>query len=158
VAKEIPDVKLVIVGSGPEEEKIKEEISKLGIEKNVEIVGWVKKEEIDKFYEESSLVAVPSVWTETFGIVAVEAMSKGKPVIVSKFAGGLREIVNDGVNGYFADVKKTREFSSKIIKILSDDKKLEEFSKKSLELSKKYLNGRKHLKEIDKIYSSLRES
>jgi glycosyltransferase involved in cell wall biosynthesis len=155
--RKIPEIKLLIVGSGPEENKMRAKIKELGIEENVEMVGWVGKKDILDFYRKSGLVAIPSVWTETFGIVAVEAMSQGKPIIVSK-SGGLKEIVEEGVNGYSVDIKNPKELTSRIIEIMGDPKKLKRFSEMSFKLSDKYLDKKKHLNKMEQIYKSVIKS
>jgi glycosyltransferase involved in cell wall biosynthesis len=127
----------------------------LGVEDKVGMVGWVDKKDVNKFYRDSSMVVIHSIWTENFGMVAVEAMSQGKPIIVSKFTGGLKEHVKDGVNGYCVNVKNIKEFSSRIIEILSDGKKLKKFSEKSLKFSEKYLDKDQHLKDIEGVYRSV---
>jgi glycosyltransferase involved in cell wall biosynthesis len=153
--EKIPDLKFVIVGSGPEEVNIRNQIKSLGVEDKVGMVCWVDKKDVNKFYRDSSMVVIPSIWTENFGMVAVEAMSQGKPIIVSKFTGGLKEHVKDGVNGYCVNVKNIKEFSSRIIEILSDGKKLKKFSEKSLKFSEKYLDKDQHLKDIEGVYRSV---
>ena len=60
--------------------------------------GWFKSEEIHTFYQSVDICMIPSLWQEPFGIVTLEAMCSGKPVIVSN-VGGLQEIVMQGQTG-----------------------------------------------------------
>jgi len=61
-------------------------------------LGWVPEERLPGAYASSDIVVVPSVWAEPFGLVALEGMGSGKPVVASR-AGGLQDFVIDGMNG-----------------------------------------------------------
>ena len=60
--------------------------------------GWSSQEQLDDLMAEAWAVVVPSVWAEPFGLVALDAIVRGIPVVASD-AGGLREIVDHGVSG-----------------------------------------------------------
>jgi glycosyltransferase involved in cell wall biosynthesis len=62
-------------------------------------IGWHSHDEIMQFYRESDICVVPSEWEEPFGLVAVEAMAIGRPVVVAD-VGGLQEIVVHGETGF----------------------------------------------------------
>ena len=91
-----------------------------GIEKkntdNITFLGWILHEEVPAYYEACDAVIMPSRW-EAFGLVAIEAMKYGKPVIVSN-RGALPELVQDGVNGWVFNMDDRHSLISclKIIK------------------------------------------
>ena len=87
--------------------------------KNANFVGWLNKQQLSSFYREARFIVVPSEWYETFGLVAVEAMSHGLPVIASRI-GGLPELVEDGVTGLLFEPGNSEELSSKM-KLLWDN-------------------------------------
>jgi len=99
---------LVIAGTGPEENKLKS-IAK----DNVKFTGWVEDEEKNKLIKESKGV-INAVEDEDFGMVPVEAMSYGKPVLAHK-SGGHLETITEGVNGMFFESLKPEELSNRII-------------------------------------------
>lgn len=60
--------------------------------------GWFERDQLHRFYESVDIVIVPSIWQEPFGIITLEAMCSGRPVVASRVAGP-REIIRHGVNG-----------------------------------------------------------
>lgn len=90
-----PDVELRIAGTGSYESELRQFIGK---NQKVSFLGFVAGQALDDLRAGARVVVAPSVWHEVLGLVAVEAMSQGVPVIVSD-RGGLREIVEDGVSG-----------------------------------------------------------
>lgn len=65
----------------------------------VQATGWLTQEELPSLYSTADICVVPSLWQEPFGIVALEAMASGVPVIVSE-VGGLQHIVEDEISGF----------------------------------------------------------
>jgi glycosyltransferase involved in cell wall biosynthesis len=68
----------------------------------VESLGWISERKLPAAYARSDIVVVPSVWAEPFGMVALEGMGCGKPVVASR-TGGLQDFVTPGRNGYLFD-------------------------------------------------------
>jgi glycogen(starch) synthase len=94
IAKAVPDAKLVIVGKGEQEDMLKQIVSSNGLEKNVLFnFNYITEEERLKYYAACDVAIFPSKY-EPFGIVSLEAMSMGKPVIVGATGtSGFREQV-----------------------------------------------------------------
>ncbi len=74
------------------------------------------KEELSNFYRNARIVVVPSIWYETFGLVAAEAMSYGIPVVATRF-GALQHTVKDGVSGLLFEMKNADDLAEKITTI-----------------------------------------
>lgn len=108
-----PRVKAMVVGDGPALEGLKEMLPE------ATYVGFVKGEDLARAYASSDVFMFPS-HTETFGNVTLEAMSSGLPCIVAD-AIGSKSLVEDGVNGYLAEVKNIDSFERKLSQITSDD-------------------------------------
>ena len=94
----IPDLRLVIAGDGDLELHLKRLTYHLGFPHRVSFVGWQTGQALVEQYQKASLVVMPSYY-EPFGIVALEAMACGCPVLASR-VGGLEEIIQDGLQGY----------------------------------------------------------
>ncbi|HPU96678.1 MAG TPA: glycosyltransferase family 4 protein [Candidatus Hydrogenedentes bacterium] len=85
----------------------------------VRSLGWLTKEETAEAYSSTHIVVVPSVWHEPFGLVAVEAMAAGKPVVASR-SGGLADIIVDGETGLLVPPGDPRCLAEAIARLLSD--------------------------------------
>lgn len=142
------DVKLMMVGDGPEKEKAEIRCEELGISSKVIFFG--NSNEVDRILSYTDLFLLPSE-TESFGLAALEAMAWGVPVISSN-SGGLSEVNFEGISGYLSDVGDTNDMAQKAISILEDGDNLCLFKKNALEVAKKF-----DIKNILPLYESLYE-
>lgn len=127
IQKEIP-AKLMMVGEGPEKEKAEHLCRELGIQDKVIFFG--NSNEIDTILCQTDLFLLPSK-TESFGLVALEAMACGVPVISSN-AGGLPEVNKDGFSGYLSEVGDVDSMANNALKILKNQTDLDQFKKNAL--------------------------
>lgn len=127
IQKEIP-AKLMMVGEGPEKEKAEQLCRELGIQDKVIFFG--NSNEIDTILCQTDLFLLPSK-TESFGLVALEAMACGVPVISSN-AGGLSEVNKDGFSGYLSEVGDVDGMANNALKILKNQTDLDQFKKNAL--------------------------
>lgn len=98
---------------------VKETIKKFKLEKCVHLIPGMPQENLHKWYVAADVVTMPSYY-EPFGMVAIEAMASGTPVIASR-TGGLQWTVMHRLTGYLARPKHHRELAKRITKILLDD-------------------------------------
>lgn len=145
IQKEIP-AKLMMVGEGPEKEKAEHLCRELGIQDKVIFFG--NSNEIDTILCQTDLFLLPSK-TESFGLVALEAMACGVPVISSN-AGGLPEVNKDGFSGYLSEVGDVDGMAKNAMKILKDDDALSEFKKNALITAQQF-----DIKKILPLYEDL---
>ncbi len=110
---------LLVVGEGAERLTLEQLVSTLGLVGSVEFTGAVERDEVPHLMNRVSLVIVPSYF-ETFGLVAVEAMQMGRPVIASN-VGGLPEIISE--NGYLVPPKDPEALCKAIQDLLSQREK-----------------------------------
>jgi len=99
VTREIPSV-LMMVGDGPDRVQAEEEARRLGVSDSVSFLG--KIEAVAPLLSGADLFLLPSQ-SESFGLSALEALASGVPVVASR-AGGLPEVVEDGVTGVLCEV------------------------------------------------------
>lgn len=127
-----PELKYVLCGSGPDEERLRDEVKKAGLEANVEIRGWVSQDELKDEFAKAHLFLHPSELTETEDQEGVpnamlEAMAAGLPVVATQH-GGIPEAVTDGKDGILVEEKDFEALSEAILKIASDETLLTAYS------------------------------
>jgi len=125
VNREIPDARLVLVGTGPEEKELREKAEEQGIAGQVTFTGLISPKEMAHCYAGSDIFVFPSV-TETQGIVIAEAKAAGLPVVAID-AFGASEMVEDGVDGFLTELDQG-QFSRKILSLLEDAEKYKKMS------------------------------
>jgi N-acetyl-alpha-D-glucosaminyl L-malate synthase BshA len=145
IQKEIP-AKLMMVGEGPEKEKAEQLCRELGIQDKVIFFG--NSNEIDKILCQTDLFLLPSK-TESFGLVALEAMACGVPVISSN-AGGLPEVNKNGFSGFLSDVGDVVGMANNALKILKNQTDLDQFKKNALITAQQF-----DIKKILPLYEDL---
>jgi glycosyltransferase involved in cell wall biosynthesis len=118
VSAAVPDVRLVIAGTGSLDGAVREAASALG--DRVSVVGHVTPEEAQQIMERAMVSAVPSLWPEPFGLVGPESMACGTPVVASG-RGGMSEWLVDGLNGLRADPTEPGETAAALQRLLTDE-------------------------------------
>jgi len=136
------NVFLNMVGDGELKSEIEKLIQKFELNKIVKIFGWLKeKEELFEVLKNSDILLFPTKPGEGLGLVILEAMSQGLPVIATK-CGGPEEIIEDGINGFLIDYSTDKEivnqFVEKIEYLIKNPNIYEEISKNNIEKAKEW--------------------
>lgn len=130
---------LWIVGKGEEENNLREEIEKNGVEDSVRLVPYTR--DISEIYGQASLFLFTS-WMEGFGMVLLEAMSFGIPCISYDCPSGPRDVVKDGENGYLIPNSDKEQFSKVLCRTMHlPDTELRALGAGAFETVKKWDNG-----------------
>lgn len=148
-----PNSKFFLGGEGPEKRNLISLVETLGIEDNVVFTGFIPDKDFPNYLKACDVFVLPSIVdsngdTEGFGLVLVEAMGCGTPVVGSN-VGGIPSIIKNGYNGFLVPEKSPKELADRIIELLSDEKLVKEFEENGLRtvrekfswehISKKYL-------------------
>ena len=152
--KNIDNHKLIIAGTGPEEESIKKIINRNKLESKIELLGFLQKETIKEYIKKARFVIVPSICYDNFPYSILEAQLMGKPVIGAKI-GGIPELISNEENGLLYEYNNIKELTEKINILFKDDillHKLEDNLNKNVE--EKYSKQR-YYNKIIKIYQNL---
>ena len=119
VRQDIPEVLLLIAGAGPAREGLERETEKLGLSGNVMFIGYLDRHtELNSCYR-SADIFVFSSRTETQGLVLLEAMAQGVPVVAIAEM-GTKDVLCEGAGVWIAK-EELEDFSGKVIKMLTDD-------------------------------------
>ena len=153
ILKHINDVypsKLILVGDGPERQKVEELCRSLGTCDRVILLGKIQATHLPLSI--SDLFLLPSE-TESFGLAALEAMAAGVPVISSN-TGGLPEVNIEDYSGYLADVGDVETMAQKALHILSSKDRLQQF-KQQARLSAERFDMSKILPMYEELYATV---
>lgn len=118
VARERPDARLVVAGSGPLLEPLKRHAGRLGESDRAIFAGYVPENEKAEYYNLADVLLFPS-WMEGFGLTVAEAMSSELPVVASD-RGSLPELLEAGEGGFLCDPSDGGGFARKVLLLLSD--------------------------------------
>ncbi len=153
VLKKYPRTKCILIGEGPFMLKLKSVVKELRLEKSVEFLGLV----LDplEYMAKANICLFPSVWAlEGFGLVTIEAMSLGKPVVAFG-CGPTLEIIEDQRNGLLADPGNVEDLAAQIVKIFSDKQLAQNLGKKA---QKDFQQRYKMEDLVDQYYTVLSEA
>ncbi|HEX6538236.1 MAG TPA: glycosyltransferase family 4 protein [Candidatus Dormibacteraeota bacterium] len=117
--RERSGVRLVVVGDGPMRWGYERQCEALGIP-DVTFHGHVSADMIPRFYASADVFCSPATGGESFGIVLLEAMASGVPVVASAIP-GFSQVVSDGVDGLLAPPKEPAAFAVALRSLLDDD-------------------------------------
>ena len=139
-------IRLLIAGSGRAEKDV---LGKIKNTEYIEFLGYVSGEDKSRTYRESDLYVLPS-YTEGMPTTVLEAMAFGLPVIVTP-VGGLKDIIKEGVNGYFVQFGDSSMLAELIIKIINNINLIKRMALYNYNDAQKYYAS-KVVKRIENIY------
>ncbi len=158
------NIKLVVIGgdvSGimhseeekKEKEKLKKMIKTLNLEDNVEFLGPVEREKLPFYYSLADICVIPSLY-ETFGLVAVEAMSCGAPVVASR-VGGLKHTVKEGYSGLHFVPGRADSLAKALLNLLEHPERLKKMKANARKRAAIEFSLERTSKQIKELYESL---
>lgn len=153
VSKRIP-ARLIMIGDGPERPGAMERARALGIEDRVVFLG--KHASVEELLPYADLFLLTSE-LESFGLVNLEAMSSGAPVVTSS-AGGVAEVVPHGEAGYLFDVGAVEEMAEGALDILLDSTRWKKFSETGRAVAVERFSAERVVSLYESYYRSITES
>lgn len=162
VLPKFPNAKVVIIGSGPEEENLKRTAQELNLEidKNVFFLGNIEPDRLSRIYASSDVVVSPSITLsstgekEGLGNVILEALASGTPVVASR-SGGIVDMIDGYSTGLLFEEKDFRELAKKIVYVLSNKAVRERLSRNGLKLVAEKYAWKKISRKLGQLYESL---
>lgn len=150
VVKEFPDVTFAFIGYR-RDESLETLCKELGIEGHVKFFGFLPEEEKIAAYKEADVFAFPTLY-EGFGIVFIEAMAAGCPIVTTDVAGN-KEIVGNGRNGLLVEPRNPDELAKACIRLLKNKSLARSIGRNNLIDSKRY-----SWKAVSKMYTKTYEN
>jgi N-acetyl-alpha-D-glucosaminyl L-malate synthase BshA len=147
VLKELPAV-LLMVGDGPERSGTERLVRSHHIERNVHFMG--KQGSVEEFIGISDLLLLPSD-TESFGLVALEAMSCEVPVVASG-VGGVPEVVTDGIDGFLVEPGNIKRMAECSVSVLGDRSRRIEMGRSARKAAMQRFCPKKIISEYEAFY------
>jgi glycosyltransferase involved in cell wall biosynthesis len=135
VKKSIPNISVLIAGTGPQENELKALVKRLNLEDHVKFLGFISDEEKYQYYKTCKIVVVPSRW-DCQPAALFDTAASGKPVIASDMSNP--GIVENGKTGFVFESENVEDLANKIITLLKDEKLREEIGKAAKEKVKQY--------------------
>ncbi|HIZ34080.1 MAG TPA: glycosyltransferase [Candidatus Bacteroides merdigallinarum] len=157
-AKYLSDQYVILIGgSGPLKEELESVIQQNGLNNKVRLLGRIPDAELSVYYGACDVYVLSSIWkTEAFGIVQIEAMSCGKPVVATKIDGSGVDWVNeDGVSGINVPTEDAKSIADAIIYLTSDENRYRQFSQGALKRYENLFRKELMIKRCLTLYNSL---
>ena len=149
------EVKYVVVGTGEYEEHLHSLVRDLSLEDRIIFAGRVSMEELPEFYAAADLFVLPSISRlEAFGIVALEALASGVPVVVSDIP-GVRDVIIEGRHGLLGEPMKPEDIAGKIRTILENPEMAKKMGEQGRKIVEEKYTWEKVAEQIEEVYKDI---
>ncbi len=157
VIQSVPNTKAFIVGDCSDGNNnyfqgVKDLITSYGLEQSIILTGYRK--DVPKFMGLMDVVVHASIKPEPFGMVLIEAMAMGKPVVATKMGGPL-DIVEDGKTGFLVNGGSTEQMAESIIQLLTNKNLANSMGEKGKQRAKKKFSKEKYARQVEQVYATI---
>jgi len=150
VVKKYPDVRLLIIGDGPQKRNLKRLVSRLKLKKHIEFVGFVN--DVQNYLDQMNVFVLPSQ-AEGLPFSIIEAMAKGLPVVATR-TGGVPELVLDRQTGLILDEATPAEIAKAILKVLGDRKRAAQMGAAGRRRSHRLFSVQRMVGEMEAVFNA----
>ena len=151
ITKKGKELKFMIVGDGPERNRLEGLVKQNNLEDRVIFSGWREKNKLGDVYNSALMVVLPSICQDNSPIVALEAMYYGRPVVANR-CGGLPDIVSDGKSGYLVKTGNSLDLAKKIETIADNFVLASEMGKTARKMFEENYGENDHYKKLLSLY------
>lgn len=144
--------KFLILGTGTNEEKLKNKVKELKLEKEIIFTGFVKN--VGDYLNIMDVQVNCSFGTETSSLSLLEGMSIGVPAVVSNY-GGNPYLISDGENGYIVPIKSPERTAKAILKILKNEDVRKHMNEKSIEIYNDKFTIERYVNNVQNVYEKV---
>ena len=152
VADQKPDARLVLVGEGPLEGRLRSEVKRIGLEKKVIFAGRISSS-IESYYAACDVFCMPSLY-DNYSNSVLEAMSSGLPIVATR-VGGIPLQVKDGKNGFLVESGNEVALAEKLLDLLNNPQKAKKMGLENRKWVIKHFSWEESAKKLKKVYEEL---
>ncbi|MDY6893955.1 MAG: glycosyltransferase family 4 protein [Thermotogota bacterium] len=153
VKKDFPNILLRIIGTGPHEVYLKNLSSSLDLSHNVIFEGYTSQNYLIKCYKRATIFCSPSL-VEPFGVVILEAMACGKPIVATKTEGAI-EMIQNGKEGFLVDIADPKSIANILLTLFHHPELIELMGTNALKKTQRYYSWSSAAKIYNNIYKSV---
>ena len=145
---------MIIGGTGPLKDALQKKIDDLGLKEKVNLLGFVDDKDVPSWFSAADVFVLSSVMkTEAFGIVQIEAMSVGTPVVATRIPGsGVSWVNKEGVSGLNVEPRDPEALAKAILAITKDEIVHESFGEGARSRFEEMFRKELMITELDNIY------
>ena len=151
-AREV-DGEFVICGDGRQLEAMRRLARRIGVQSRVSFKGWLGADELAQEFADASVVVVPSLWPEPFGLVGIEALAAGRPVIASA-TGGIEDWLDDRVSGLCVKPGDVRDLAQALNELLADPDRQRAMGEAGRDIVRTRFSPERHVAALLDAYAS----
>jgi glycosyltransferase involved in cell wall biosynthesis len=151
------DGEFVICGEGRELETLRRLAQRLGVQDRVRFTGWLGGDELAGELADAAVVVMPSLWPEPFGLVGIEALASGRPVVASA-TGGIVDWLEDGVCGLLVAPGDARDLARALSEILADPERQRAMGNAGKKLVAERFSPERHVEALLNAYEAARSA
>jgi glycosyltransferase involved in cell wall biosynthesis len=141
----------IIAGEGNHRNYCEALARRLGLSDRVRFVGYLDPQELQRVYADATLAVVSSLWPEPFGAVGLEAMRHGLPVVAFD-AGGIREWLRDGENGFLIPWMDRTQFASRVEQLLKNKDLARKLGRRGQEYTEQKFNFEQYISGLESMF------
>jgi glycosyltransferase involved in cell wall biosynthesis len=157
VLKAVPTARLVIAGDGPMMGELREYHRTLELGEAVTFLGAVHEKEMNRWYQKSTFVVLPSIIYENSPLIIYEAMASGRAVVGTRI-GGIPELVEEGKTGLLFGRNNSSELAAKITTLLRDKDLADQMGKAGRKRAETEFTMERHLDGVLTTFEKARQS
>ena len=153
LVKKYPNLKYVVIGAGPEMSSLKRLVRALNLDEQVEFLGQLPHEKAMEYMAVADIFSLPS-WNEAFGVVYIEAMLQGKPIIACE-GEGIVDVIKNNKTGLLVKPKNVQSLTNAIDFLLENPQKAREIGERARKLVLEDYTWEKNAQRYIEIYKEL---
>jgi glycosyltransferase involved in cell wall biosynthesis len=153
-AREV-DAEFVVCGEGWQLASMRKLARRLGVDGRIDFRGWLNPEQLGEEFAQASIVALPSLWPEPFGLVGIEAFAAGRPVVASA-TGGVEDWLDHGVSGLRVRPGDAAALARALNELLDDPERRRQMGAAGREMVTERFTADRHVAALLDVYDTAR--